>query len=76
MVGWIDLHVSDTAEGSNQIANLFYAHTESPQQELYEGEAAVAAHETTDRMQALLPKLQGLCKNLRLVHGLVAAETL
>lgn len=45
-------------------------------QELYEGEAAVAAHEGTDRMQALLPKLEGLCKSLRLVHGMVAAETL
>lgn len=44
--------------------------------ELYAGEAAVAAHEATDRMQALLPKLQGLCLSLRLVHGLVAAETL
>jgi hypothetical protein len=54
------------------------AQTQKPTntQELYAGEAAVAAHETTDRMQALLPKLQGLCKSLRLVHGLVAAETL
>lgn len=45
-------------------------------QELYVGEAAVSAHEATDRMQALLPKLQGLCRSIRLVHGLVAAETI
>lgn len=55
---------------------LIPPHPNQRRQELYEGEAAVAAHETTDRMQALLPKLQGMCKSLRLVHGLVAAETL